>query len=258
MAASPPSNPLRSAAIPQSAAVSGVCRLAALLSVLGGWLVPSSAASAAETSRCTEDVVVNGDNVDANYKTNAIQLRNVVISQCDIRVQAKSARANGLNIESTRWVFDGDVRIDVENRGNLRANQAEVEFKDGQIARLNITGEPAEFEQKRKESDDMARGHAREIIYDVTQGTVRLASDAWLTYGGNDLRCPQIFYDIRQQAAKCPSQPGSGQRVQFTIPANKPRAGEQKPAEDSKESPKTPAPGPGTATPAPGTAPKAP
>jgi lipopolysaccharide transport protein LptA len=207
----------------------------------------SNAAAPASGTRCVEDVVINGDNVDANYKNGKIQLRNVVISQCDIRVQAKSATANGLNIDSARWTFDGDVHIDVENRGNLRANQAEVEFRDSQIAKLIITGTPAEFEQQRKDADGMARGHAKEIIYDVTAGTVHLSSDAWLNYGRSDLKCEQILYDIRQQAAQCPKQ--DGERVQLTIPA-KPHAPEAKPAAGQ--------PATAPVLPAPGPAPKAP
>jgi lipopolysaccharide transport protein LptA len=248
MAASPQNKPRIIAAWPCLLAGATPLRLAVCTAVLAGALGLSSKASAAETSRCTEDVVVNGDNVDANYKTNNIQLRNVVISQCDIRVQARSARANGLNIDSARWTFEGDVRIDVENRGNLRADQAEVEFRNSTIAKLTITGLPAEFEQKRKDSDAMARGHAQQIVYDVTGGTVSLANDAWLTDGRSDIKCPQILYDIRRQAAQCPSQPGATQRARIVIQA-KPREAEAKPANGDTG---------GAANPTPGTPPKAP
>jgi lipopolysaccharide transport protein LptA len=236
-----PSKPL----FPAAALAAGLCVFS-----LG---VAGQAVAAAESKPCTEDAVVKGDNLNADYKKNNIELRNVVISQCDVRVRANSARAKGLNTASAHWNFDGDVRIDVENRGNLRANEAEVEFRDSQIAKLIITGSPAEFEQKRKD-DAMARGHAQEIVYDVTGGTVRLATQAWLTDGRIDLKCAQIFYDIRQQSAKCPAQPGNNQRVEFTIPAVK-RKESDKPAEGEK----APASAPGTATPsAPGPAPKAP
>ena len=249
MAAFPSKLP-RAAAPPRSGVAAALYRFAALASALVGALT-SNPATAAEGKRCTEDMVVSGDNADANYKNGNIQLRNVVISQCDIRVQAKNARANGLNIDSARWTFDGDVHIDVENQGSLRANQAEVEFRNSQISKLIITGTPAEFEQQRKDSDSMARGHAKEIVYDVGAGTVRLASDAWLTYGRSDLKCEQILYDIRQQAAQCPKQPDK--RVIFTIPA-KPRDADTKPPTDSPPA----NPPDGTAPPAPGAAPKAP
>ncbi|HEY1284079.1 MAG TPA: LptA/OstA family protein [Steroidobacteraceae bacterium] len=211
--------------------------LAAVLILLG--MGAPCAFAAVESTGCTEPVHVKSDNIDADYRQNNVELRNVDISQCDVRVRAKTARAKGLNTENAHWNFDGDVRIDVESRGNLRANEAEVEFRDNQISKLNITGSPAEFEQKRKD-DAMARGHAQEIEYDVTGGTVRLANDAWLTDGRIDLKCAQIFYDIRQQSAKCPAQPGSGQRVEFTIPPMKPKGESKKPEEDKKEAPKAP------------------
>jgi lipopolysaccharide transport protein LptA len=195
-------------------------------------------------------VRVKSDNIAADYRKNNVDLRNVDISQCDVRVRANNARAKGLNTENAHWNFDGDVRIDVENRGNLRANEAEVEFRDNQISKLNITGSPAEFEQKRKD-DAMARGHAQQIEYDVTGGTVRLANDAWLTDGRIDLKCAQIFYDIRQQAAKCPAQPGSGQRVEFTIPSVKPKNESKKPDEGGKHTAPQPPPTSGTAPQAP-------
>ena len=211
--------------------------LAAALMLLG--MGAPHAVAAAEGTSCTEPVRVKSDNIAADYKQNNVDLRNVDISQCDVRVRAKNARAKGLNTENAHWNFDGDVRIDVENRGNLRANEAEVEFRDNQISKLNITGTPAEFEQKRKD-DAMARGHAQEIEYDVTGGTVRLANNAWLTDGRIDLKCAQIFYDIRQQAAKCPAQPGSGQRVEFTIPSVKPKSDSKKTDEDKKQAPQAP------------------
>ncbi len=235
-----------------------LCRLAAMLGAFSASWTPGgadAAAPAAEGRRCTEDTVVSGDNFAGDYRKNDVELRNVVISQCDIRVQAKKARAKGLNTENAHWNFDGDVRIDVENRGNLRANDAEVEFRDNQISKLTINGTPAEFEQKRKDSDAMARGHAQEIVYDVTGGTVRLASNAWLTDGRIDLKCAQIFYDIRQQAAKCPAQPGNEQRVQFTIPSPKSRNEGDKPAPTDKAAPASPG---SSTTPPPGPAPKAP
>jgi len=132
-----------------------IAALAAALALLG--MGPSTGVAAAERTECTEPVRVKSDNIDADYRQNNVDLRNVDISQCDVRVRAKNAREKGLNTENAHWNFDGDVRIDVENRGNLRANEAEVEFRDNQIARLNITGTPAEFEQKRKD-DAMARG----------------------------------------------------------------------------------------------------
>ncbi len=117
-------------------------------------------------------------------------------------MQADHAHATGLNFDNSRWTFDGNVRIDAEQRGNLRSDQAVVEFKDNRIARATVTGKPAEFEQKRADSDQLARGHADEIVYDVSDGTVRLIDDAWLTDGQTE--CP----------ARCWSTTSAAQSVQ--------------------------------------------
>lgn len=208
MARSPPSSLRRRAGA-----------LPCLLTVLAFAPAATPAESTGGT-RCTEDIVVNGDGVDANYKTNNIQLRNVVISQCDIRVEAKHARANGLDFENTRWTFDGDVRIDVEKRGSLRSDLAEVDFRNSQISKATITGKPAQFEQKHADSDAMAHGRAGEIIYDVGAGTVKLSNDAWLKDGRTEIKGPQIIYDIRQQQFLSTSKPGATERVRITITPN--------------------------------------
>jgi lipopolysaccharide transport protein LptA len=180
----------------------------------------AKAAANAPGQRCDEDIDVKADSFDANYKTN-VQLRNVVISQCDIRVEAKRASATGLNFDNTRWTFEGDVRIDVENRGSLRSEQAVVDFQNNQIAKATITGKPAEFEQRQAESDLMARGRAGEIVYEVGPGTVRLANDAWLKYGTTEMKGSSLVYNIRQENVQGAARPGEKERVHIRITPKK-------------------------------------
>jgi lipopolysaccharide transport protein LptA len=153
-------------------------------------------------------VSVDAASSEVDYKTNTVVFRNVVISQGAMRVQAEHARATGLNFANSRWDFEGNVRIDAEQRGNLRSDQAVVEFRDNHIARATITGKPAEFEQKRA-NDQIARGHADEILYDVNDGTVRLTEDAWLSDGQNEISGPLLVYNIRQQQIQALTPSGS-------------------------------------------------
>ena len=136
---------------------------------------------------------------DIDVKTNTLVFRSVVISQGAMRVSADHARATGLNFANSRWNFDGNVHIDAEQRGSLRSDQAVVEFKDSHIARATVTGKPAEFQQKRADSDQIARGHADEIVYDVSDGTVRLSNDAWLCDGQEQISGALLVYNIREQ-----------------------------------------------------------
>jgi lipopolysaccharide transport protein LptA len=237
MACSRPSN-RRLPRLPGSA----LSAFAAWLALAGGTAGAANAAAALGENKCTEDIEVKADSFDADYKSNTTQLKNVVISQCDIRVEAKHASATGLNFDNTRWTFDGDVRIDVEKRGSLRSDQAIVDFQNNQIAKATITGNPAEFEQRRAETDQVARGHADQIIYEVGPGTVRLKDDAWLKYGTTEMKGSSLVYNIRQENVQGASQPGDNERVHIRISPKK--TPEAKPG--GANAPKPPAPAPKT------------
>jgi len=171
---------------------------------------------------------VDAASSEVDYKTNTVVFSQVVISQGATRVQADHAHASGLNFGNSRWTFDGHVRIDAAPSGSLRADQAVVEFKDNRIARATVTGKPAEFEQQRTDSQQIARGHANEIVYDVTEGTVRLSNDAWLTDGQNEISGPLLVYNIRAQHVQAATSPDTGQRVHIVITPQSVPAGKGK------------------------------
>jgi lipopolysaccharide transport protein LptA len=162
-------------------------------------------------------ITLDAASSDVDYKTHTYTFEKVVISQGTMRVQADHARATGLDFANSHWTFDGHVHIDAEPRGDLRSDQAVVEFKDNRIARATVTGKPAEFEQRRAESQQPARGHADQIVYDVNDGTVRLTNDAWLSDGQNEISGPLLVYNINQQRVQAGSETGSDQRVHITI-----------------------------------------
>jgi lipopolysaccharide transport protein LptA len=162
-------------------------------------------------------ITVDAASSDVDYKTHTYTFEKVVISQGALRVQADHARATGLDFANSHWTFDGHVRIDAEPRGNLRSDQAVVEFRDNRIARATVTGKPAEFEQPRADSQQLARGHADEIVYDVSDGTVRLSNDAWLSDGQNEISGPLLVYNIRAQRVQAGASAGTDERVHITI-----------------------------------------
>jgi len=182
-------------------------------------------------------ITVDAASSEVDYRTNTVVFSQVVISQGAMRVQADHAHASGLNFANSRWTFEGHVRIDAAPSGSLRSDQAVVEFRDNHIARATASGKPAQFEQPRADSQQMARGHADEIVYDVNEGTVRLSNDAWLSDGVNEISGPLLVYNIRAQRVQAATQPGSDQRVHITItpqsapaqPTGKPHAEPGKP-----------------------------
>ncbi len=173
-------------------------------------------------------ISVDAASSQVDYKTNTVVFTQVVISQGATRVQADHAHATGLDFANSRWNFDGNVRIDAPEQGSLRSDAAVVEFRDNHIARATITGKPAQFEQKRSDSDKVARGHADEIVYDVTAGTVRLSTDAWLSSGQSEISGPLLVYSMREQKVEAASTPGAGDKIHIIISghdAAKPDAG---------------------------------
>ena len=176
---------------------------------------PPGAAAAVPTRQLP--ITVDAASSEVDYRTNTVVFTQVVISQGQMRVQADHAHASGLNFANSRWTFEGHVRIDADPRGSLRADQAVVEFRDNRIMRATASGKPAEFEQPRPDSPQMARGHANEIVYDVNEGTVRLSENAWLTDGTNEISGPLLVYNIRAQRVQAATQSGTDQRVHIVI-----------------------------------------
>ncbi len=156
-----------------------------------------------------------------DYKGDTVVFQDVVITQGETRVQADRAHATGLdNFDNSRWTFEGNVRINGEQHGSLKSDMAVVEFRNKYISKATATGNPAEFEQKRSDNDEVARGRAREIVYDVHDGTVRLVNDAWVWDGHNSLSAPELVYNIREQHVRATAEPGTGAQVHLQIDPN--------------------------------------
>jgi lipopolysaccharide transport protein LptA len=138
--------------------------------------------------------------------------RDIVITQGETRVQADRAHVTGFDdFNNSRWTFEGNVRITGEQHGSLKSDAAIVEFKNKEIAKATATGNPAEFQQKRTDIDAIAKGRAKEIVYDFSDGTVRLSEDAWVWDGHNELTAHELVYNIREQRVQATAEPNGGQ-----------------------------------------------
>ncbi len=218
--------------------------LALLLVLVAGGHAAVAAQAAARAPR-SAPITVDAASTEVDYRSNAILLRDVTITQGDIRVQATEARAaGGLNFENSRWTFSGNVRIRAED-GSLKSDQAVVSFTNNAISRATITGKPAEFEQARGTGADVARGRAETIIYETAAGTVSLLDSAWLSDGRNEIRGQRLVYDIREQRVQARSQPNSATgeqgRVRIIIQPGEP-TGAKPDAAPPEAAPVDPAP----------------
>jgi len=183
---------------------------------------------------------------DFDYRNNTLVFRQIRITQGQLTVEAAEANATGLEFSNAQWTLKGDVRITVPD-GKLAANDAVVSFRDNQIAHATVRGKPATFEQRLKENDQLARGRADAIEYDVRNGTVQLSGDAWLSDGQNEIRGNKLIYDIaRQRVAANPGATDPG-GVRITInpkepPGRKPDQPGKSGQPGSADKPDAPAP----------------
>jgi lipopolysaccharide transport protein LptA len=182
-------------------------------------------AAAAQSPRETQKIVVDAVPVDVNYRDNTALLKDVVITQGDMRIEAAEARVKGgLDFENGEWTISGNVRINAEG-GKLLADKAVISFRNNLISRATITGTPAEFEQMRKDSTTY-KGRAPTIDYQTASGTVSFRDNAWLSDGCNEITGRQLVYNIKEQRVQgqpngLPSAtPTGGGRVRFVIQPN--------------------------------------
>jgi lipopolysaccharide transport protein LptA len=153
---------------------------------------------------------------DFDYKNNSLLFKRVKITQGAVEVTAQQASATGLEFENSEWRLQGDVKIVVPG-GMLQSSEARVAFQKNEIVRASIKGSPAEFEQRLKEGNQVARGRAQAIEYNVKESIVRLTGDAWLSDGQNEISGNTLVYDIgreRVQANPNEKDPGG---VHITI-----------------------------------------
>jgi lipopolysaccharide transport protein LptA len=184
------------------------------------------AAHAAQSSCANPAIEIQADQpADIDIRNNKAVLRNVVITQCDMRIEAAEARVTGgIDFENSRWAFSGNVRIRAEG-GRLSSDMAVVSFRNKLISQATITGEPAEFEQPRDDGTT-SRGHAKTIEYETTNGTVSFRDDAKLSDGCNEISGQALTYNIRAQRVegqKTPVPQAENGRITITIqPGGKP------------------------------------
>jgi lipopolysaccharide transport protein LptA len=135
---------------------------------------------------------------DFDYRNNTLLFKRVKITQGDMRVEAEQANATGLEFDDSEWRLQGSVQITVPD-GKLDSSSATVKFRNNAIASAVISGAPARFQQKLKDTQQLAQGRAGSIEYDVQASTVRLQGDAWLSDGRNEIRGETLVYDISKQ-----------------------------------------------------------
>jgi lipopolysaccharide transport protein LptA len=197
----------------RQAALSG-CLVAA--TVAGGALIAGAAvAQRSVTSRVP--IVVNSIFSNIDYENNTADFTDIIVSQGDTRLTAERASAAGVGFMDSQWTFAGRVVIVLEPRGSLSADQAILQFRNGELTQVIATGSPVYFEQRRTDSRRPGHGHADQITYDAKEDTVRLYGHPQLSDGsGVEISAPAFVYHVRDERLQNDSQ-GARRVVHITI-----------------------------------------
>ena len=191
--------------------------------VAGGGLI-AGAAVAQHPTTSREPIVIHSVFSNINDATNTADFTDIVVSQGDARLTADRAHAKGVGLTDSQWTFAGRVVITLEPRGSLWADQAILEFRDGELAQITAIGSP-HFEQQRtdsrgatgaqrresREAPEARRGagHGRadEITYDAKQDIVRLSGHAELSDAHDvQISAPAFVYHVRDDRLQGDSQ----------------------------------------------------
>ena len=188
----------------------------------------AGAAQAQGPDRSTLPINVKAESSDFDTQNGVLVFNSIEIAQGDIRITAERAVATGLDFEDSRWEFTGQVQITMPESG-VASESARVRFGGGEVQSATVTGSPATFEQKREEQ--LTKGRANRIDYDLQRGTVEFAGNAWLSDGRNEVAGATLVYSTTNQRVI------SKQPVVITI----------QPGDSTPEATKTPPPAPAPA-----------
>ncbi|MFI4891628.1 MAG: lipopolysaccharide transport periplasmic protein LptA [Steroidobacterales bacterium] len=180
------------------------------------------AAPGAAFTPTQEPIQLDAQSSELDYGNNQLLFRKVKISQGAMSVAADQARATGLDFENSHWVFQGNVRIVME-QGQLSSDEADVTFEKKLLSKALITGKQAQFEQHNAASGKPVQGRADTIDYNISKGIVRLSGGAWLSDGQNEIRGESLKYNVAERKMIAESAEQNSQRVHITItppPAN--------------------------------------
>lgn len=215
-----------------AAAVSG-----SALAMLAGTAPTHAATSPTSTFSNCGKLNVDSSRGGAKFPkggSGTISLVDVTITAegCDMEIKANTVSTTSLDLDDSSWTLDGNVRIrSDQQQSRLSSDRAVVQFRNSEIQRITMTGDPAEFEQRRADSGLVTRGHARQMVYEAGAGTVRLVGsaeeNAWISDGGREIKTPQLVYDIRRAEIRSTGESGDGSkssgandRVRITIDPN--------------------------------------
>ena len=185
-----------------------ITRFVALLLLMPGL-------AAAQASDLRLPISLDADSTNYDGKSSMLVFRGLRLSQGSIGIEADEGRATKLDFQDSVWRFKGNVVIDVDN-GHIECASADLKFADHKLMVATIMGEPATFEMHRPDSDDITRGEAKRLVYNLDTQIIEFSGDAKFSESGNQIASSFIAYNIAEQRINAESSGDEKVKITFT------------------------------------------
>jgi len=192
---------------------------------------------AAWNGGAAERPVLDAENFGYDFERSEVDFKNdtahffghVRVTQGPNSIQAEEATARAFRSENKQWEFRDSVLLRTED-ARLSAETATAAFDADVLVAARVEGTPAEFERLGESPEQLARGRARVIEYDLVADTVTLTGDVWFGYGKDEFTGETVIYSLRDEFVRLNS--GESGRVRGII---RPRTGEKEKEPDRRE-----------------------
>jgi len=169
----------------------------------------------AQTSDLRLPISLDADSTNYDGKSSMLVFRGLRLSQGSIGIEADEGRATKLDFQDSVWRFKGNVVIDVDN-GHIECASADLKFADHKLMVATIMGEPATFEMHRPDSDNITRGEAERLVYNLDTQIIEFSGDAKFSESGNQIASSFIAYNIAEQRINAESSGDEKVKITFT------------------------------------------
>ena len=154
-------------------------------------------------------------------RNNRLIFRQLNITQGTLSIKADEATADPADFADSVWVFVGNVIIrNADTRTS--SDRAELTFRDNQLRKAALTGQPARFSQAGAEGKPPTEGHGQLLEYDLDAATIELVNDAFLSDSKNEISGNRIAYDLRREVVTAGTADGGQVRMRITPQQAKP------------------------------------
>lgn len=191
------------------------------------WLLLAMTAAAAKeplinpgTANLSLPIDLDAESSEFDRQNDRLRFSGLRIRQGDLSIIADSADANRLDFDDSVWVFTGNVRIE-NSTTKVWSDRAEVRFLKYQVGTADLQGQPARFEQRRLTDGMMTRGRANTMEYTLQTRVIRMAGDAWLSDGGNEVSGARIAYDLDREVITADSDASGQVRMKIVPPESR-------------------------------------